>query len=103
MCKHLWATHLTPCPMCANGDNERSELPRGDTRNPAFGEWMRGVFASESNPIRDGMYVETIKRTGRVNRGTWYRLTDGNGRFWEFQAKSTVFLTPYPTTPPDRR
>lgn len=94
MCKHLWASCLAPCPMCANEGNAQAGLPRGDTRSPVFGEWMRGIWASESNPIRDGMYVETIRRTGRVNRGTFYRLTDGKGKFWEFDAKSTVFLTP---------
>lgn len=67
---------------------------RGDARKPKFGEWMRGVWASESNPQRDGMYVETRVRKGPVNPGTWYRLTDGRGRFWEYEAKATVFLPP---------
>lgn len=65
---------------------------RGDTRAPRFGEWMRGVWASKSNPIRDGMYVRTVIRTGRMNSGVFYELTDGNGRFWEYPAKSTVFI-----------
>jgi len=62
------------------------------SRQPKLGEWLRGIYASESNPIRDGMYVETIRRTGRLNPGVWYRLTDGKGKFWEFEAKNTVFL-----------
>jgi hypothetical protein len=68
---------------------------RGNTRTPKFGEWLRGVWASASNPTRDGMYVRTIRRTGRAtNPGTWYELTDGKGKFWQYQAKDTVFVTP---------
>lgn len=67
---------------------------RGNTRPPKFGEWMRGVWASKSNPHRDGMFVRTVRRTGRVNNGTWHELTDGKGNFWQYEAKSTVFLTP---------
>ncbi len=29
-------------------------------RHPKLGDWMRGIYASADNPIRDGMYVETI-------------------------------------------
>ena len=72
--------------------SESSGLPSGDSRKPKFGEWMRGIWASEDNPIRDGMYVETIRRTGRTSPGTFYRLTDGNGKFWEFEAADTLYL-----------
>jgi hypothetical protein len=52
---------------------------------PVFGvSRFRGVYASEDNPIRDGIYVETIRRRGKLDAGTFYRLTDGRGRFWEF-------------------
>jgi hypothetical protein len=71
---------------------------RGDTRAPKFGEWMRGVYASASNPHRDGMFVRTERRTGRFNPGTWHELTDGNGNFWSYPANCTVFLAP-PTQP----
>ena len=67
---------------------------RGNTRPPQFGELMRGVWASKTNPQRDGMFVRTVRRTGRVNNGTWHELTDGKGKFWQYEAKSTVFLTP---------
>jgi hypothetical protein len=73
--------------------SEGGRLAVGDTRKPKFGEKIRGIWAGDDNPIRDGMYVETIRRTGRVNRGIWYRLTNGKGKFWEFEAKDTVFLT----------
>ena len=55
---------------------------------PKFGDWLRGIYASESNPHRDGMYVRTIHRTGRVNAGKFYELTDGKGNFWQYPAQS---------------
>jgi len=58
-------------------------------KEPKFGDWIRGIYASKENPIRDGMYVETKRRTGRSNPGKFYRLTDGKGKFWEFEAKHT--------------
>lgn len=59
---------------------------------PKFGDMIRGNFASETNPIRDGIYVRTINRTGRVNNGKHYQLTDGKGKFWEFEAEHTTIL-----------
>ena len=50
---------------------------------PTFGDWFTGIYASDDNPIKHGMYVRTIRRTGRMNRGTHYELTDGKGAFWE--------------------
>ena len=77
----------------------RGEVVAGEEREagertcrPVFGTRMRGIFAGESNPHRDGYYVETIRRTGRMNRGKFYRLTDGAGRFWEYPAESTIFI-----------
>lgn len=66
----------------------------GASRPPKFGEWLRGIWASERNPIRDGMYVKTTRRTGRLNPGTWYQLTNGKGKFWDFEANQTVFIEP---------
>ena len=63
---------------------------------PKFGEWLRGIYASESNPNRDGMYVRTIRRTGRLNPGVHYEVTDGNGKFWQYPAQSAERLA----TPP---
>ena len=65
---------------------------------PKFGDKIRGIHASERNPIRDGFYVETIHRKGRMNPGKWYGLTDGKGRFWEFEADATI---PVPEEKPD--
>jgi hypothetical protein len=53
---------------------------------PTFGQVIRNPHASVSNPQRDGYYVETVVRRGRVNKGAWWRLTDGAGVFWEIPA-----------------
>lgn len=51
---------------------------------PVFGEWLRNIHASPTNPQRDGMYVETITRPrGTMNSGKCYRVTDGKGSFWQ--------------------
>jgi hypothetical protein len=68
--------------------------PVGDSRKPVFGEWLRGIWAGDKNPHRDGQYVRTIRRTGRFNPGTFYELTNGRGAFWEYPAESTVFILP---------
>lgn len=65
---------------------------RGDSRSPIFGEQIMGIWAGESNPQRVGRYVETRRRTGRLNPGVWYRLTDGRGSFWEYEASQTLFV-----------
>lgn len=67
---------------------------RGDSRTPMFGERIMGIWAGEQNPHRIGRYVETKRRTGRMNPGTWYRLTDGKGNFWEYEASQTLFVPP---------
>lgn len=59
-----------------------------DEIEPKFGEWLRGIYASESNPRRDGMYVRTIISRGRMNPGKFYEVTDGNGNFWVYPAQS---------------
>jgi len=61
---------------------------------PVFGKTVfRSRHADTGSPIRDGIYVETIERTGGFNRGTWYRLTDGHGKFWEYRKKSVIELS----------
>lgn len=59
---------------------------------PEFGERLRGNYAGKSNPHRDGFYVRTIRRNGRVNPGKWYELTDKKGSFWEYRADQVTFL-----------
>jgi len=60
--------------------------------HPEFGDRIRNLYASEDNPIRDGYYVNAIRRTGRLNKGVWYRITDGRGRFWEMPRGSAILL-----------
>lgn len=62
------------------------------TEEPKLGQWLRGIYASKDNPQRDGMYVETIRRTGRLNPGKFYRITDGKGRFWSYPANSVAAI-----------
>ena len=64
----------------------------GTSRTPTFGEWMRGIWASPRNPHRDGMYVKTVRRAGNFNHGTFYELTNGKGKFWQYMASETVFI-----------
>lgn len=63
---------------------------------PRFGDKLRNSHASESNPQRDGFYVETVERTGRLNPGTFYRITDGSGAFWETPADSVCVANAAP-------
>ena len=70
-----------------------THTPQEKLAAPKFGDWFRGVHASESNPQRDGMYVRTIRRSGRFNAGTFYELTDGKGNFWQYPVGSTIPLS----------
>ena len=71
---------------------------------PKFGEWMRGIYASESNPHRDGMYVKTVTRIGTMNTGKFYELTDGRGDFWEMPVASAISIpSPAPAATEARR
>lgn len=69
-------------------------------REPKFGDRLRGIYASPNNPQRDGIYVETIHRTGRLNPGKHYRLTNGKGSFWIYPAES---VTPIDEATPETR
>ena len=76
-------------------NDNQVELPE-----PKFGEWLRGIHASETNPHRDGMYVRTIRRTGKLNPGVHYEVTDGNGKFWQYPAQSVERLATPPAVQP---
>lgn len=49
---------------------------------PTFGEAVRNTCAAQSNPRRDGYFVRKVVRTGVLNRGSFYEVTDGAGHFW---------------------
>jgi hypothetical protein len=58
---------------------------------PKVGDTIRGIWAGEKNPQRDGFYVRTVRRErARVNPGVWYELTDGKGNNWQYRASDTV-------------
>ena len=38
-------------------------------RKPKFGDLMRGLWASETNPQRDGFFVKEVRNGGRINPG----------------------------------
>ena len=48
-----------------------------------FGDIIENEWASPENPIRKGYLVRIGKRTGRLNPGMYYQMTDGYGKFWE--------------------
>lgn len=53
-----------------------------ETARPKFGDAYLNTQASESNPRREGMFVQVVRRSGRLNPGVWWQITDGNGDFW---------------------
>lgn len=59
---------------------------------PVFGERLRGIYASIDNPQRDGFYVRTVRRTGFMNPGKFYEITDGKGHFWWYPAEGVRVL-----------
>ncbi len=79
-------------------DNRTTE---GKVRHPKFGDRMRGAYASENNPQRDGYFVREIIRTGRLNPGKCYQFTDGKGAFWTYPAESVNFVAEEAATATD--
>ena len=57
---------------------------------PKFGQTICMIYASDDNPQKYGIYVETIVRRGKLNPGFNYRITNGRGDFWECAAKDCV-------------
>jgi len=48
-----------------------------------FGERVRNVWVGTDNQIRDGMFIEVVRRkTGKYSFTSYCRCTDGNGKFW---------------------
>ena len=66
-----------------------NNIPSG---KPVFGKtWIISPHASEDNPYRRGMFVETIVISrGKMNAGNHYRATDGNGNFWMVPVASAL-------------
>jgi len=69
-------------------------------KHPSFGDRLRNTMAGESNPTRDGYFVRVVYvPRGRMNAGTWYECTDGNGRFWQSNPET---LVPLPIAPKEK-
>jgi len=54
---------------------------------PSFGDVIENGWASDANPTRIGFFVREFTRTGRLNPGVTWEITDGKGKFWEFKPK----------------
>lgn len=70
------------------------------TARPRFGDLVENGWASEENPTRRGFFVREGKRTGRMNAGTYWEITDGKGKFWECPLSADHKLTWAPTARP---
>ncbi len=59
-----------------------------DAIKPKFLDLIENGWASEDNPHRVGIFIRRGVRTGRMNRGPYFVLTDGKGAFWEVSGRS---------------
>lgn len=60
-------------------------------KHPKFGDRIEGVHAGHTNPQKFGTFVCVVRRPhGVVNSGTFYRVTDENGNFWEYPYASCI-------------
>lgn len=50
-----------------------------------FGDVVVNGWASEDNPTRTGYFVRSFTRTGKMNPGLTWEVTDGKGKFWTFK------------------
>lgn len=64
------------------------------THHPKFGDRIRGIYMGEDHPMQNGMFVKTVRRTGKTNRGLFYEVTDGKGEFWLAPPESTEIVSP---------
>ena len=55
---------------------------------PKFGDRIKNPWASDDNPTKVGIFVRQFRRTGKLNPGTIWEFTDGNGKFWEINKRS---------------
>ena len=59
-----------------------------------FGETIiENIYASDDNPLKRGVYVRTIRRTGRMNPGVYIEVTDRNGEFWQLSIECIRVVT----------
>jgi hypothetical protein len=70
--------------MKMSTDNPTSQ----EELKPRFLDIIENGYASEDNPRHTGIFIRSGYRSGRVNPGKYWVLTDGDGDFWEMPAKS---------------
>lgn len=78
--------------------------PHGERLKARFGDTIENGWASEDNPTRVGFFVREGRRTGRMNAGRYFEVTDGHGKFWELPLGTGHKITVHPAaraTPPD--
>jgi hypothetical protein len=68
----------------------------GVVTGPRFGDVVENGWASDGNPTRVGFFVREGRRTGRMNRGRYFEVTDGEGKFWELPVdrESKIIVRP---------
>lgn len=66
---------------------------------PRFGDIIENGWASEDSPIRVGFFVREGRRTGRMNPGRYFEVTNGNGRLWEVPVDRDHKITVRTPTP----
>jgi hypothetical protein len=66
---------------------------------PRFGDLIENGWASTENPHRFGTFVRAGRRTGRLNPGPYWELTDRNGTFWETSCAEGSKLTNHGQVP----
>lgn len=52
---------------------------------PSFGDLVENGWASENNPTRRGFFVREYVRTGKLNAGRTWEITDRRGKFWTIE------------------
>ncbi len=56
--------------------------------HPKFGDVLENGWAGDRNPHKTAIFVRTGHRSGRLNPGRYFVMTDGKGDFWEQSAGS---------------
>ena len=60
-----------------------------------FGDIIENGWASDDNPTRTGFFVREGRRTGKMNPGHYFEVTDGAGKFWELPVDKDHKITVY--------
>lgn len=66
------------------------KAPADRASNPRFGDPITNPWASDDNPAKHGLFVREFRRAGRLNPGTIWEVTDGNGKFWEINGRDIL-------------